>query len=221
MKRIIILAIVVTNTAFAGEPVITEQTRPDGMTELRVDKSATYRVDLIHHHEPATDASGPIQRWESYRFGGFFCFNDNQFSGGEFSTNKDPGLFNPSKLDVAGWAAAMKNSGMRYAVLTARHTSGFLLWDSETTGFDVAASPCKRDVVGDFVKECRGHGIAPGLYYCLWGGAGWMPHPNARAIILAQLHELATGYGEIPYFPRKTCLTGSSKATSAAPRMSC
>jgi hypothetical protein len=27
-----------------------------------------------------------------------------------------------------------------------------------------------------------------------------MPNPNARAIILAQLHELATQFGEIPYF---------------------
>ena len=27
-----------------------------------------------------------------------------------------------------------------------------------------------------------------------------MPNPNARAIILAQLYELATQYGEIPYF---------------------
>jgi alpha-L-fucosidase len=94
----------------------------------------------------------------------------------------------------------MKRAGMNYAVLTTRHTSGFLLWDSATTEFDVASSPCMTDVAGEFVKQCRQHGIAPGFYYCLWGGPKWMPHPNARAIILAQLHELATRYGAIPYF---------------------
>ena len=45
----------------------------------------------------------------------------------------------------------------------------------------------------------RKQGIEPGIYYCLWG-AGWRPNSNARAIILAQLHELATSYGPIPYF---------------------
>jgi hypothetical protein len=33
----------------------------------------------------------------------------------------------------------------------------------------------------------------------MWGGS-WHKNPNARAIILAQLHELAANYGEIPYF---------------------
>jgi alpha-L-fucosidase len=141
-----------------------------------------------------------VRRWESYRYGGFVCFNDNQFSGEEFSKNKDASLYSPSKLNVGGWATAMKQAGMKYAVLTTRHTSGFLLWDSATSAFDVAASPNKTDVVGQFVQECRRLGIAPGLYYCLWGGKDWMPHPNARAIILAQLHELASRYGEIPYF---------------------
>jgi hypothetical protein len=190
--------------ASAGEPNVVEKIREDGRTELSVVAGdgrvlARYAVDLKTRHEPATEPTDAIRRWEAYRFGGFFCFNDNQYVGIEFSTNKDPKIFHPSDLDVAGWAAAMKEAGMRYAVLTTRHTSGFLLWDSATTEFDVGSSPGAPDVTGEFVKECRRAGIAPGLYYCLWGG-GWMPHDNARAIILAQLHELATKFGEIPYF---------------------
>lgn len=198
------LAMVLPASVLAGEPEVSEQGRPDGMTELRVTADGkereTYVIDLKHHHAPATEPNEITRRWEGYRYGGFFCFNDNQFTGIEFSTNKDPKLFNPSNLDIPAWAESMKNAGMKYAVLTTRHTSGFLLWDSATTGFDVAASPCKHDVVGEYVKECRSRGIAPGVYYCLWGGSDWMPHPNARAIILAQLHELASRYGEIPYF---------------------
>ena len=89
---------------------------------------------------------------------------------------------------------------MKYAVLTTRHTSGFLLWDSATSDFDVASSGNTTDVCKEFVKECRKQGLAPAFYYCLWGGKDWNPNPNARALILAQLYELATQYGEIPYF---------------------
>ena len=203
--HLLLTVITLTARALAGEPNVIEQQRSDGVTELRVvseagNDVATYRVDLKQRHEPATSDAGLIQRWKSYRFGGFFCFNDNQFNGLELSKNKDAKLYNPLNLDVAGWAVAMRQAGMKYAVLTARHTSGFLLWDSATSEFDVASSPNKTDVVGEFIKECRRQGIAPGLYYCLWGGKDWMPHPNARAIILAQLNELASRYGEIPYF---------------------
>ncbi len=189
----------------AGEPLVQEKTLPDGLTELRVVSDAgkdlaVYKVDLKTRHEPATDRTGNIKAWETWRYGGFFCFNDNQFTGEEFSKNRDAKLFNPSKLDIAGWAKTMKNAGMKYAVLTTRHTSGFLLWDSPTSEFDVGSSPGKPDVAGEFVKECRKAGIAPAFYYCLWGGKNWMPHPNAREIILAQINELATKFGEIPYF---------------------
>jgi alpha-L-fucosidase len=187
----------------AQTPVVRERVLPDGLTELDVTcgsgTNATYRLDLKTHHEPATEDSGAIRQWEQYRYGGFFCYNDNQFSGLELPTGKDPKLYSPTNLNVAGWASAMRDAGMRYAVLTARHTSGFLLWDSATTEFDVASSGSRTDVCAEFVKQCRLNGIAPGFYYCLWGGP-WIPNDNARAVILAQLHELATRYGEIPYF---------------------
>ena len=187
-----------------GRPSVIEVTHPDGKTELQVHSAGgavvSYRADLTRHHAPATNDTGLVKMWEGYRFGGFVCFNDNQFGGGEFSKNTDPSRYNPAELDVEGWAKAMKAAGMKYAVLTTRHTSGFLLWDSATSDFDVAASPNTTDVVRAFAEACRHNNIAPGFYYCLWGGPAWMPNPNARAIILAQLCELATRYGEIPYF---------------------
>lgn len=189
----------------AGEPKVGEKTNDAGLTELSVVSAdgkmlARYEIDLKTRHEPVTSRSGAIRKWESYRFGTLFSFNDNQFTGHEFSENTDPALFNPPKLDIQQWTKTMKSAGMKYAVLTTRHTSGFLLWDSATSEFDVGSSPGKPDVVGGFAKECRKAGIAPGFYYCLWGGAGWKPHAHAREIILAQLHELATKFGEIPYF---------------------
>lgn len=189
-----------------GAPVIREQIRPDGLIDLAITHSdggeiTRYTANLKDNHRPAMEKTPAIARWESWRYGGFVCFNDNQFMGSEYSKNKDSKAFNPSKLDVAGWVTAMKKGGMKYAVLTTRHTSGFLLWDSATSLHDVGSSPGRPDVAGQFVKECRRQGVVPGFYYCLWGAPkSTMPYAKARPIILAQLHELASRFGEIPYF---------------------
>jgi len=137
---------------------------------------------------------------QAYRRGAFVCFNTNQFTGEELCKARDAKIYDPRQLDVAGWIAAFRDAGMKYAVLTVRHTSGFLLWDSATTDFDIATSGNTTDVCREFVKECRRQGLVPAFYYCLWGGKAWNPRPNARAIVLAQLYELATRYGEIPFF---------------------
>ncbi|MGD0899577.1 MAG: alpha-L-fucosidase, partial [Thermoguttaceae bacterium] len=180
------------------------ETREGGTSVIRIKATdggeRVYRIDLSRRHTPASEKTEALKKWESYRLGAFVCFNSNQFTGEEFCKARDPKVYSPRQLDVAGWVSAFKEAGMRYAVLTTRHTSGFLLWDSTTTDFDVAQSGNTTDVCKEFVGECRRQGLAPGFYYCLWGGKGWYPHSNARAIILAQLYELATRYGEIPFF---------------------
>jgi len=201
---VVLCIFVLPQAAVGAEASITTRVRDDGITEVRLASKdgkvlKTYEVNLSKHHSPATEKTAALKKWEAYKFGGFVCFNSNQYSGLEFCKMGDAKLYNPTKLNVAGWIDAMKKVGMKYAVLTTRHTSGFLLWDSPTTDFDVGSSPNKTDVVKEFTDNCRKQGIAPGLYYCMWGGK-WNPHPNARAIILAQLYELAANYGEIPYF---------------------
>ncbi|NLX99148.1 MAG: alpha-L-fucosidase [Rhodopirellula sp.] len=190
-----------TTTSFA-EPVVRE-TREGDTAVIRItsagDTENTYRIDLSHQHSPAAQKDDLLKKWESYRLGAFVCFNSNQFSGSEHCKITDSKIYTPPQLDVAGWVAAFKQADMKYAVLTTRHTSGFLLWNSATTDFDVASSGNTGDVCREFVAECRKQGIAPAFYYCLWGGK-WSPNPNARAMILAQLYELANRYGEIPYF---------------------
>ena len=187
----------------AVEPTV-QETREGGYSVIKIKApdggEKVYRIDLSHRHSPASEKTEVLKKWESYRLGAFVCFNTNQFTGEEFCNTSDPKIYNPRQLDVAGWVAAFKAAGMKYAVLTTRHTSGFLLWDSATTDFDVAQSGNTTDVCKEFVKECRRQGLTPAFYYCLWGGKDWNPDPNARAVILAQLYELATQYGEIPYF---------------------
>ncbi|HEX7618751.1 MAG TPA: alpha-L-fucosidase, partial [Verrucomicrobiae bacterium] len=75
--------------------------------------------------------------------------------------------FAPASLDVQSWAHAAKQAGMTYAVLTAKHESGFCLWDSPDYSYDVGNSPFKGDIIGDFIAACNAEGIAPGVHYSI------------------------------------------------------
>lgn len=161
---------------------------------------------------PATQRKQSVEEWENLRFGAFVHFNDNTLIEQELSKNIDPGLFNPVGLDFDSMMSTFQKAGVKYAVLTTRHTSGFCLWDSKTTHFDVAGSPYKKDVVRLFVDACQKHDIKPCFYYCLWGGKDWNPsdwNPQLKAelegtipkkMILDQLSELADNYGDIYEF---------------------
>ena len=159
-----------------------------------------YRIDLSKRHFPATESTDLLKKWESYRFGAFVCFNSNQFSGSEHCKITDPKIYNPQQLDVAGWVAAFKAAGMKYAVLTTKHCIGHCLWPSKHTDWTVAQSPVKDDVVRLFVDACRKHGIKPGFYYLL----GWDRHHQPlmtpdeyEQFCRNQITELLTDYGPI------------------------
>ena len=47
-------------------------------------------------------------------------------------------------LDERAWAHAAREAGMTSAVLTAKHESGFCLWDSPGYGYDEAQSPFRH-----------------------------------------------------------------------------
>jgi len=204
--NVVILGAEGASATLDSQITVKETRLPGGDSEIRVTDprgkvTATYRINLSTHHHPATGPDDPvIKAWKSRKYGAFVCFNSNQFSGTEFCSSADPLKdFNPTRLDVRQWVQTIKDAKMTYAVLTVRHTSEFLLWDSRTSRATSTNSTVKTDVVKAYVEECRRQDIAPGFYYCLWGGK-FKPHPNARALILAQLHELATQYGPIPYF---------------------
>ncbi len=162
--------------------------------------------------EPAQKRTATLADWESLRFGAFVHFNDNTCAVIEISKNTNPEIFNPVNLDFDALMTTFQKAGVKYAVLTTRHTSGFCLWDSKETKFDVANSPYRKDVVKLFVEACRKHGIKPCFYYCLWGNDRWNPknwNPAIKAeleattpkkVILAQLSELSENYGEITEF---------------------
>ncbi|MBM4156002.1 MAG: hypothetical protein FJ221_13400 [Lentisphaerae bacterium] len=126
---------------------------------------------------PAAEAPAatPLQeeflRW---KFGLFLHFNVATFNNQEWANgHEDPATFAPSRLDCGQWADAARAAGMKYAVLTVKHTGGWCLWDSRHTAHDATAfrnfKDGKGDVVREFVDAFRARGLKVGLYYCMPG----------------------------------------------------
>ena len=73
-----------------------------------------------------------IKQWEQLKYGMFIHFNMNTFAGAEYDNGKLAAeSFNPSDPDADQWIRTASEAGMKYAVLTAKHTGGFCLWDSK------------------------------------------------------------------------------------------
>ncbi len=90
---------------------------------------------------------------------------------------------------------------MSYGCLTTKHHSGFAIWDTKTTDYNVMNSPYKKDVVREYVNAFRANGLKVMLYYSILD-----THHKLRpghitekhiAMVKAQLTELLTNYGEI------------------------
>jgi len=124
----------------------------------------------------------------------------------------DVSEFNPSSLNTDQWMDAAKKLGAKYAVLVAKHGTGFCLWPTEAHGYSVKNSPWKDgkgDLVADFVASCKKYGIKPGFYYNTnWNGYlkvrsgyvekdGPVTQEEYTAIVEQQLRELWGRYGDL------------------------
>src|SRR5438094_9025865 len=117
---------------------------------------------------PAIQATPTLREFERLQFGVSYHFSMNTFTGNDYETGSVPAkTYDPTNLDVRQWMKVAHDLGARYAVLTAKHMSGFCLWDSQNYDYDVAASGNKTDVVAAFVAACHEYGIKPGFYYCI------------------------------------------------------
>jgi alpha-L-fucosidase len=122
-----------------------------------------------------TPATTPLQEaFLQWKFGLFLHFNVATFNNQEWANGyEDPATFVPDKLDCGQWADAARAAGMKYAVLTVKHTGGWCLWDSEHTTHDATAfknyKGGKGDVVREFVDAFRARGLKVGFYYCAPG----------------------------------------------------
>jgi alpha-L-fucosidase len=125
----------------------------------------------------------------------------------------DLSIFNPKELDTDQWIKAAKAAGATYAVLVAKHCSGFSLWPTKAHPYSVKNTPWrngKGDIVRDFVASCKKFGLKPGIYASTTAN-GYLKVDNPgkvvsgdpeeqkkyNAIVKMQLTELWSEYGDL------------------------
>ena len=98
------------------------------------------------------------------RFGMFIHYNMGTYHQEQWAYPfHDPKSFKPTQIDCAQWAAAAKSAGMKYAVFTTKHHDGFSLWNTSVSGYDIASSDYKEDIVRKYVDAFRAEGLKVGL----------------------------------------------------------
>lgn len=127
--------------------------------------------------------------------------------------NELPKTFDPTRFDPAEWARLAKLAGARYVVFTTKHHSGFGMYDTKTTPFNIMNTPFHRDITAEILSAFRKEGIAPGMYfspddfYWLYKNGKLIQrgipevqpshNPGLLEYDSAQLRELMTHYGQI------------------------
>jgi len=168
-----------------------------------------------------TDRAALQKEFLKLRFGLFLHFNMATYVDREWANGyEDPMIFKPDRLDCRQWAEVASAAGMKYGVLTVKHTGGWCLWDSDNTTHDIASfvnyKNGKGDIVREFVDAFRAQGLRVGFYYCFPGDFSNPRHGNRVpegkpdlhglppeaaedyvGFIKKQLTELLTNYGSI------------------------
>ena len=124
-----------------------------------------------------------------------------------------PRSFNPTRFEPREWARLARLAGFTYVVFTAKHHSGFCMFETKTTDFSIMSTPYGRDVTRELVDAFRAEGLAIGHYFSpddfhfLWKQgtlisrrrpeAQPVNNPGLLAHDRAQIRELMTQYGKI------------------------
>jgi alpha-L-fucosidase len=167
-------------------------------------------LDLLAFNASAQNNSSENQRplselqqqFVDLRFGMFIHFNIPTFLNADWpDPEASPAVFNPLKLDCDQWAKAARSANMSYGCLTTKHHSGFCIWDTKTTDYNVMNSPLKRDVVREFTDAFRKNGLKVMLYYSILDTHHRL-RPNSITqkhfeMVKAQITELLTKYGKV------------------------
>ncbi len=122
-----------------------------------------------------------LERWRDLRFGMFIHWGPVALKGTEIGWSRGREVpfeeydalykeFNPVNFNAEEWVSLLKEAGMKYLVIVSKHHDGFVMWDSETTDYDIMSTPYGKDVLKALSEECRRQGILFGTYYsiCDW-----------------------------------------------------
>lgn len=147
-------------------------------------------------------------------------YNDYKQAYENLQTTFNPVNFNPDK-----WAAAAKEAGMKYVVLTTKHHDGFCMFDTKQTDYRITsaktpfASNARANITKEVFNAFRKEGFLTGAYFSKpdWHSPDyWWPYmpPKDRNVnydpakyparwnafkefTYNQIQELMTGYGKV------------------------
>lgn len=174
----------------------------------------------------ATDAERDtrMQWWREARFGLFVHWGLFSAAGGTWHGQKTPWLgcwmqsslkipkeqyaaallpmFTGEHFDADFLAQLAKDAGTRYIVPITKHHEGFCLFDSKHTDFKITNTQAKRDWIRELADASRNRGLKVGFYYSQnldWHHTeeGWTPERYFDELVLPQVDELLSGYGEV------------------------
>jgi alpha-L-fucosidase len=131
----------------------------------------------------------------------------------DMGNHPDASVFNPTELNTDQWIEAATSLGAKYAILVAKHNSGFSLWPTKAHEYSVKNSPWKNgngDLVKDFIASCKKYGVKPGIYastgtnaYLRVDNPGKVLSGDAEEqkqyneVVKMQLTELWSNYGDL------------------------
>jgi len=156
---------------------------------------------------PLPDAVGPVPSpaqvaWQTREMAALLHFGMNTFTDREQGDGSEsPALFNPTAFDARQWITALRNAGVREALLSVKHHDGFCLWPTKCTTYSVAASPFEGgqgDVVRQFVDAAREGNVR--VAFALSPLDRHDPSygtPAYLSVFECQLTELLTNYGVV------------------------
>lgn len=112
--------------------------------------------------------------WQNTELAALVCIDLHAFDG-KFYVQKearvtpveDYNIFNPQNYDTDQWVKTLKDAGIKIAILTVSHETGFFFHQSDATPYCMKALKWrdgKGDVLRDFKASCEKYGILPGVY---------------------------------------------------------
>lgn len=128
------------------------------------------RADTLRRMQWFQDAKlGIFIHWGIYAVNGIsesWSFYNNYLPYSEYMAQCKG--FKASRYKPEEWVEAIKKSGAKYTVITAKHHDGVALWDTKVGNLSMMKStPAKRDVLTPFCQAARKAGLKLGLYYSL------------------------------------------------------
>lgn len=128
----------------------------------------------------------------------------------------DPEDFDPTDLDTDQWADAAVSAQMEFSCVTGKHHDGFDIWPSKVYDHNISKSNNPdMDVIDEYLTSFRSRGINAGLYFSILDlHLEAIEKPNFTGtkdqirkgiytknhdLILGQIRELMTNYGDIPF----------------------